>query len=143
MTTGVKTYSIGYTHGRTDKDRYASLEAASREVRRAMGWDEVVLSDSYADTDGNGYETTAWSAYESQERCDADSDGARAPRITAIDRARELAAEVRALDPRLDDGTGDLGVIVRQALKDDVDATAEEVVAIIREALADAERERA
>jgi hypothetical protein len=53
-------------------------------------------------------------------------------------RAHELTAELRDID----DGTGDLGVIVRQALADDPDATAADIRAIVAEARADAETER-
>lgn len=43
----------------------------------------------------------------------------------------------------LDDGTGTLAVIVRQALEDDPGATAQDVRAIVAEAIDDAEAERA
>lgn len=42
-----------------------------------------------------------------------------------------------------DDGTGDLGIIVRQALTDDPRATAEDIAEIVREARADARAEAA
>lgn len=42
----------------------------------------------------------------------------------------------------LDDGTGTLGIIVRQALVDDPGVTVEEVRAIVQEAIADAKAER-
>lgn len=41
-----------------------------------------------------------------------------------------------------DDGTGDLGIIVRQALADDPAATVDDIVTIVREAREDAARER-
>lgn len=40
-----------------------------------------------------------------------------------------------------DDGTGDLGIIVRQALQDDPGATDEDIAEIVREAREDARRE--
>lgn len=41
-----------------------------------------------------------------------------------------------------DDGTGDLGIIVRQALNDDPSATVDDIAAIVREAREDAAAER-
>lgn len=41
-----------------------------------------------------------------------------------------------------DDGTGDMGIIVRQALRDNPRTTAEEIAEIIREARADWAREQ-
>ena len=43
-----------------------------------MGWENIVLSESYACDSGS-----AWSAYQSQEECDADQDGAYAPRVVS------------------------------------------------------------
>lgn len=51
------------------------------------------------------------------------------------------AADVAAIVG--DDGTGDLGGITAQALKDDPSATAEDIAEIVREARADAKLERA
>jgi hypothetical protein len=51
----------------------------------------------------------------------------------------ELIDAVAALTG--DDGTGDLGVIVRQALRDDPAAAAWEIAEIVREARADASGE--
>lgn len=57
------------------------------------------------------------------------------------DRAADLCIEVAALVG--DDGTGDLGIIVRQALSDDANATAESIAEIVREARRDWAAERA
>lgn len=85
-----KTYKISNSNGLTgpawDTD-YATWAAASEAIRRAYQWDEVMLSDSYSL--GNDYGTgdaSAVSAYQSQADCDADPDGAHAPRIVEIAR---------------------------------------------------------
>lgn len=60
----------------------------------------------------------------------------------AIDAVREMAALVERLVPGADDGTGTLGIIIRQALVDDPAATAGDIAEIVREAIADAREER-
>lgn len=50
--------------------------------------------------------------------------------------AQEMCAKVEALVEDID-GSGDIGVIVRQALKDDPHATAEAIAEIVREARED------
>lgn len=64
-------------------------------------------------------------------------------RETAEEIAKAMIREVAAVVG--DDGTGDLGIIVRQALADDPAATASEIAEIVVEAreTATAERERA
>lgn len=62
--------------------------------------------------------------------------------MTPDDQAKAMVRAVEAIiddDPR-DDGT--IGIIVRQALRDDPQATAEEIAEIIREARADAASEQ-
>ena len=54
-------------------------------------------------------------------------------------RVRDLLVSLRAYDH----GDGCLGIIVRQALKDDPGATAEDIASICREAEEDARVERA
>ncbi|HEX9156006.1 MAG TPA: hypothetical protein VF819_10605 [Nitrospira sp.] len=76
-----KTYTISTTDGRQDRAlgrEYTTGDEAAEAIRRMMGWDEIYLSDSYAVDSGD-----AVSAYETQEACDADEEGAHAPRITA------------------------------------------------------------
>lgn len=53
-------------------------------------------------------------------------------------RGLELAREVAARWPSLDDGSGDLRVIADQAVADDPATTAEDVAAIVRQAREDA-----
>lgn len=53
-------------------------------IADARGWDDVVLSPSFADTDGNGEERRAWCAYETQEECDTDDTGANAPWVIEV-----------------------------------------------------------
>jgi len=60
--------------------------------------------------------------------------------LATRDRVSELIAETRLLVG--DDGSGTLGIIVRQALADDPESTAEDCAAIVREAIADAAAER-
>ena len=70
---------ITNTSGRSDRSwsrDYETREDAAEAIRNAMGWDSVVLSESFAVDD-----TTGWCAYESQEECDADQEGAYAPRV--------------------------------------------------------------
>jgi hypothetical protein len=62
--------------------------SAQNTVRAAMCWSTLVLSAPYT-VDGPekasaGDTRQAWSAYETQEECDADDDGADAPRITEV-----------------------------------------------------------
>jgi hypothetical protein len=60
---------------------------------------------------------------------------------SAVDRlARHLTDTIAtvALLVEDDDGTGDIGIIVRQALRDDPTATARDIAQIVRDARADA-----
>lgn len=70
-------------------------------------------------------------------RCDCDSCG-RAQSVVTTDRVPELLAACSQYDR----GDGCLGIIVRQALADDLNVSAEEVMSICREAEEDAARER-
>ena len=67
--------------GRAWSTTYADLPDAEAAVREAMGWDDSVTSDSFAGIDGNGTERVGRCVYPTQEECDADQDGAHAPRI--------------------------------------------------------------
>ena len=59
--------------------------SAVDKAAQTLGWDEAVLSPSWAhSTDGNDT-LTCWLAYSTQEECDADETGAHAPTITRHD----------------------------------------------------------
>ena len=78
-------YEIRTTDGRKWASSYPTRDAAADAIRTAYSWDAVVLSASYT-VDGprgaaDGDTTTAVSAYETQEECDADETGAHAPQI--------------------------------------------------------------
>jgi hypothetical protein len=82
-----KSYRIENTNGETGGRwalTYRSREDAAEAIRLARGWDEVVLSGPFTDTDRTDREVTGWCAYESQEECDRDGDGARAPRVVEL-----------------------------------------------------------
>lgn len=68
------------------------------------------------------------------------SDGTRTLGPTLAGRAA-MVYEVASL-VGYGDGSGDLGIIVEQALTDDPDATAEDIAEIVREARQDAADER-
>jgi hypothetical protein len=55
---------------------YRTASEAAEAIRRAYGWDHVVMSSTYTVSNGD-----ACSAYATQEECDADETGAHAPRI--------------------------------------------------------------
>jgi hypothetical protein len=65
----------------------------------------------------------------------ADSERTRIE-LTVPDRTADMCAALVDLD----DGTGDLGVIVRQALADDPDATVQDIREIVAEAREEAEQ---
>ena len=67
---------------------FATEDEAAEAIREAHGWDDVVVSESFAAGDGND---SAVCAYETQEECDADEDGAHAPRITSVEVAAPVA----------------------------------------------------
>ncbi|MGQ0834971.1 MAG: hypothetical protein ACT4O5_08660 [Gammaproteobacteria bacterium] len=91
---------------------------------------------------GSGTPNYIHAVVEDADWSDVDDDSE--PYCTAV------VDTTRSVDPRdvcarlseYDDGTGDLEIIVRQALKDDPAATDEDIIEIIEEARADAERER-
>jgi hypothetical protein len=94
---GLRTYKISNSNGLSgpvwDAD-YTTQDRAAEAIRRAYRWDEVVLSDSYSVGDDYGTgDASAVSAYQTQQDCDADPDGAHAPRIVEIVR-RGLRQEV-------------------------------------------------
>jgi hypothetical protein len=79
----MSTYTIrtaGSHQGRALDATYETQEDAAEALRVAMGWSEIHLSGSYAAGDGHD---SAVSAYETEEACERDQDGAHAPRITA------------------------------------------------------------
>lgn len=78
------TYKITNSNGMSGgvwSRTYDSRKAAARAIAQAYGWDEVVLSPSWEDDEGNA----CWSAYETRDECDADETGADAPCITRQD----------------------------------------------------------
>ena len=87
MTT-TNTYRIENSNGLNGpvwSSEYATQDRAAEAIRCAYGWDEVVLSDTYSMGDDYGTgDASAVSAYQSQADCDADPDGAHAPRIVEI-----------------------------------------------------------
>ena len=83
--TATITYTISNSNGLSGRDwdcEYATVEAAAEEIRRNYRWDDVVTSSWFADDDGDGNHTSSCCAYETQEECDRDDEGAHAPRIT-------------------------------------------------------------
>lgn len=79
------TYTISNSNGLNSGDwnaEYTSVAAAAEEIRRNYRWDNVVTSSWFAETDEDGNHTSACCAYETQEECDRDVEGAHAPRIT-------------------------------------------------------------
>ena len=89
-TMSTKTYTIDNCNGiqcRAWSAAYEAQSEAAEAVRVEMCWPEIVLSDDYAVNLPDDAETgrqrhgRAWSCYPSQEACDADRDGARAPRV--------------------------------------------------------------
>lgn len=75
-------YRISNTNGKSGGNwrlEYETREDAAEAIREAMGWDSAVLTAAFAADD-----TTAWCVYESQEDCDADRDGAHAPRVIEV-----------------------------------------------------------
>ena len=76
-------YTISNSNGNQSgpwRDRYATQEAAVDAIAQAQGWGEPVLSERYT-VDGG----SAISVYATQADCDADQDGAYAPRVTKVD----------------------------------------------------------
>ena len=95
--------------------------------------DPVNDSDALAEWDGGCYKCGAPAA----------RVGLRVTADRGATRVVDLLAEVCALDPSTDDGTDDLGIIVRQAIADDPDCTAQDILGIVREARQDAATEAA
>lgn len=64
------------------------MMSAMSTIRAAMCWTDLVLSSSYTvdgpDGAAAGDTARAWSAYKTQGECDADEDGAHAPRIVEV-----------------------------------------------------------
>jgi hypothetical protein len=74
------TYKITTTDGRQDRRldaEYETRDEAAEALRAVMGWDDVVLSDGFAVDESSN----AVCAYATQWECDADCEGAYAPRI--------------------------------------------------------------
>ncbi len=77
------TYKIVTTDGSQDlrlRETYASEGEAAEALRQVMGWDSIVLSDSYTVSETED----ARSAYSSQEECDEDQEGTHAPRVVEV-----------------------------------------------------------
>lgn len=76
-------YTISNSNGNQSgpwRETYQTQQAAIDAIAEAQGWGEPVVSERYA-VDGG----SAVSVYASQEDCDADQDGAFAPRVTKRD----------------------------------------------------------
>lgn len=81
-------YSISNSNGQSGgawSRMYGTRRAAQRAIAEAFGWTEAVLSPSWAHTTDGNDTLTCWSAYSTQEECDADETGAHAPTITRHD----------------------------------------------------------
>jgi hypothetical protein len=82
------TYTISNSNGMSGgvwSRKYDSRKAAKAAIAEAFGWDEAVLSPSWAHSTDGSDTLTCWSAYATQEDCDADETGAHAPCITRHD----------------------------------------------------------
>lgn len=76
-------YTISNSNGNQRgiwRDTYESQQDAIDVIALTNGWGDPVVSESYT-VDGG----SAVSVYASQEDCDADQDGAFAPRVTERD----------------------------------------------------------
>lgn len=73
--------------------KYGTRKAARDAIAEAYGWDTVVLSPSWAHSTDGSDTLTCWSAYATQEECDADETGAHAPCITRHDDSDEEREE--------------------------------------------------
>ncbi len=62
------------------RETYETQQGAVDAIAEAQGWGEPVVSESYTVDAGS-----AVSVYETQADCDADQDGAFAPRVTKHD----------------------------------------------------------
>ena len=72
-------YLVTYTDARSSGARYADFESALAAIGDDMGWANPVASEEFrADSDDH----TAVTVYRTEEDCDADGEGAYAPRIT-------------------------------------------------------------
>jgi hypothetical protein len=83
-----KAYKISNTEGRQGRawmGVYGTRNEAAMGVATQLGWDTYVLSSSFATVDGDGVECTAWCVYETKAECDADGEGAYAPRVVEVD----------------------------------------------------------
>lgn len=80
-------YKITNTEGRRGRgwcDLFGSQAEGIHEIGTLMGWEEPVASEPFTVTDGDGREVRAWCVYSSQEECDADGEGADAPRVVEV-----------------------------------------------------------
>lgn len=71
---------------RFDDDFYPTLAEATEAVRLANRWQDVVTSNAYAIGTQEGKEGSAYavSCYPTEEECDADQEGAHAPRVEVL-----------------------------------------------------------
>ena len=99
------------------------------------------MSGRYMTYNGEGLEQGMYTLAEARAKwSDVDFD-AETQTISVDGDYRLMAARVESIVGDAD-GSGDIGVIVRQALRDDAHATAEAIAEIVREARADAAAER-
>ena len=85
--TTMATYRIKNINGKAGgiwSREFATRDQAAEAIRASYSWDEVVLSSSYdsdegpRNEDGDRAMTRCWNAYETQEECARDDDGAHA-----------------------------------------------------------------
>lgn len=79
MTNEYKISNPNGLNGRAWDLTYPTAEAAAEAIRFAYQWDGIVLSDWFADDDGD-----SCCAYETEEQCRRDDTGAHAPWITKV-----------------------------------------------------------
>lgn len=81
-----KVYKITTTTPQGNRGPFTTLTDAKMMLAELMGWETIVLGDSYhiGMREGARGSVYAHSAYETQEECDADSEGAHAPRILIV-----------------------------------------------------------
>lgn len=81
-----------------DGRRFGSEEEAAEAIGRAFDWPDPVCSPSFPVGDGNTY---AVCVYETEAECDADGEGAYAPRVVGVRACERCGAEPVAEDETL------------------------------------------